>query len=144
MVLQKAGSVASSLLPAALQSALSESEHVKRLVAVAGLPSDSPVPAVVAAALLTVLPATVMLMALGKAVGGLGGGGRASAAPKVILVTGASSGLGKLLVDALRVAFPTAVVYGRDRQPGHETPHPSSSHLVSRFPTDSAAPTPKQ
>jgi hypothetical protein len=32
MVLQKAASVAASILPAALQSALSESAHVRRLV----------------------------------------------------------------------------------------------------------------
>lgn len=34
---------------------------------------------------------------------------------KVILVTGASGNLGKLMVEGLRAAFPAAVVYGTSR-----------------------------
>jgi hypothetical protein len=42
------------------------------VVAAAGLPPDSPVPAVVAATLMAILPATLVLMSLGKAVGRAG------------------------------------------------------------------------
>jgi hypothetical protein len=45
--------------------------------------------------------------------------------PSVVLVTGASSGLGKLVVDAVSEAFPSAVVYGTSRsgwQPPRKLP----------------------
>mmetsp|Transcript_13147 Transcript_13147/g.31879 ORF Transcript_13147/g.31879 Transcript_13147/m.31879 type:complete len:360 (-) Transcript_13147:392-1471(-) len=86
----------SSYLPDALSAALS--------------------PGILAVLLFALLPAAVVLTALGIY------GSRDSRTnardkrtPRVILVTGASGGLGKLLVNALRAAFPAAVVYGTSR-----------------------------
>lgn len=65
--------------------------------------------------------------------------------PRVILVTGASSGLGALLLDALRAAFPDAVVYGTSRG-GWPIPsdpetsvEPSDRPLGVPFPSDDDA-----
>lgn len=126
-MLEKAASLAAAIVPAALHS------HVARAASAAGFPANSPVPVLVAATLLTLLPATLMLSALGRVVGRGTAATSAQGTPKVILVTGASSGLGKLLVDALRVAFPDAVVYGTSRAGWSAPPSPASvDHGVTR------------
>ena len=96
----------------------STSEHVFRLFA--GIPAA---PFTVAA----LLPAAfLMLVTLRRALG-MGGASKPNE-PKVVLVTGASSGLGKLLVDALRAAYPDAVVYGE----AHATPRGRSRRPRAR------------
>ena len=69
---------------------------------------SSGVGSIFAGALMVVIPALVALVAFGPAP-------RSRDTPKVILVTGASSGLGKLMLDELRKAFPASVVYGTSR-----------------------------
>ena len=66
---------------------------------------SSGVGSIFAGALLVVIPALVALAAFGPAL--------IEDTPKVILVTGASSGLGKLVLDELRKT--ASVVYGTSR-----------------------------
>ena len=109
-MLQRAASLASRLLPAGLM----EDARLRSALSAFGLQPcciDGPVGTLLVAAIVVALPAAIALTLIGRVFAPRA----ARAGPRVVLVTGASTGLGALLVDAIRVAFPDAVVYGTSR-----------------------------
>jgi len=109
-MLQRAASLASRLLPAGLM----EDARQRSALSAFGLQPcciDGPVGTLLVAAIVVALPAAIALTLIGRVFAPRS----ARAGPRVVLVTGASTGLGALLVDAIRVAFPDAVVYGTSR-----------------------------
>ena len=107
LMLRRAASLASGLLPAGLL----EDARLRSALSAVGLRHDGPAATLLAAALVVALPAAIALTLIGRVFAPRA----ARAGPRVVLVTGASTGLGALLVDAIRVAFPDAVVYGTSR-----------------------------
>ena len=109
-MLQRAASLASRVLPAGLM----EDARLRSALSAFGLQPcciDGPVGTLLVAAIVVALPAAIALTLIGRVFAPRA----ARAGPRVVLVTGASTGLGALLVDAIRVAFPDAVVYGTSR-----------------------------
>jgi len=116
MVLHAAASLASAVLPASALGFVTDHPRFESVAARLGVRADSPLAALLATALL-VFPAAVAMSA-SRAVGARGRRERQRANDeniKVVLVTGASGGLGALIVDRLREAFPNAAVYGTSR-----------------------------
>ena len=116
MVLHAAASLASAVLPAGALGFVTDHPRFESVAARLGMRADSPLAALLATALL-VFPAAVAMSA-SRAVGARGRRERQRANDeniKVVLVTGASGGLGALIVDRLREAFPNAAVYGTSR-----------------------------
>ena len=116
MVLHAAASLASAVLPTGALGFVTDHPRFESVAARLGMRADSPLAALLATALL-VFPAAVAMSA-SRAVGARGRRERQRANDeniKVVLVTGASGGLGALIVDRLREAFPNAAVYGTSR-----------------------------
>ena len=116
MVLHAAASLASAVLPAGALGFVTDHPRFESAAARLGVRADSPLAVLLATALL-VFPAAVAMSA-SRAVGARGRRERQRANDeniKVVLVTGASGGLGALIVDRLREAFPNAAVYGTSR-----------------------------
>ena len=116
MVLHAAASLASAVLPTGALGFVTDHPRFESAAARLGVRADSPLAALLATALL-VFPAAVAMSA-SRAVGARGRRERQRANDeniKVVLVTGASGGLGALIVDRLREAFPNAAVYGTSR-----------------------------
>lgn len=116
MVLHAAASLASAVLPARALGFVTDHPRFESVAARLGVRADSPLAVLLATALL-VFPAAVAMSA-SRAVGARGRRERQRANDeniKVVLVTGASGGLGALIVDRLREAFPNAAVYGTSR-----------------------------
>ena len=116
MVLHAAASLLSAVMPAGALGFVTDHPRFESAAARLGVRADSPLAALLATALL-VFPAAVAMSA-SRAVGARGRRERQRANDeniKVVLVTGASGGLGALIVDRLREAFPNAAVYGTSR-----------------------------
>ena len=116
MVLHAAASLASAVLPAGALGFVTDHPRFESAAARLGVRADSPLAVLLATALL-VFPAAVAMSA-SRAVGAGDRRERQRANDeniKVVLVTGASGGLGALIVDRLREAFPNAAVYGTSR-----------------------------
>ena len=131
MVLHAAASLASAVLPTGALGFVTDHPRFESVAARLGVRADSPLAALLATALL-VFPAAVAMSA-SRAVGARGRRKRQRANDeniKVVLVTGASGGLGALIVDRLREAFPNAAVYGTSRS-GVE---PTSAFFASETP----------
>jgi len=117
MVLRAAASLASAVLPKGVLGLVTEHPRFEYAAAKLGLPRDSPFAVFLATALVVALPAVAALTA-SRAFGSRTRRERQRAnddAIRVVLVTGASGGLGALIVAALRRAFPDATVYGTSR-----------------------------
>ena len=131
MVLHAAASLASAVLPTGALGFVTDHPRFESAAARLGVRADSPLAVLLATALL-VFPAAVAMSA-SRAVGARGRRERQRANDeniKVVLVTGASGGLGALIVDRLREAFPNAAVYGTSRS-GVE---PTSAFFASETP----------
>ena len=116
MVLHAVASLASAVLPAGALGFVTDHPRFESAAARLGVRADSPLAVLLATALLA-FPAAVAMTA-SRAVGARGRRERQRANDenvKVVLVTGASGGLGALIVRRLRRAFPNAAVYGTSR-----------------------------
>ena len=113
MVLHAAASLLSPVLPASALGFLTDQPWFESAVARLGVRADSPIAVLLATALLA-FPAAVALAA-SRARGGRDRLRASDEEIKVVLVTGASGGLGALIVRRLRKAFPNAAVYGTSR-----------------------------
>jgi|TARA_B110000977_G_scaffold162566_1_gene208114 NAD(P)-dependent dehydrogenase (short-subunit alcohol dehydrogenase family) len=118
MVLKAAASAVSSVLPGNVLGLVTDHPHFHTTVNKLGITKDSPHGVLLAAAIVTALPCFLLVTAM-RVVGAKGRRERAymnDSNVKVVLVTGASGGLGKRIVDAMRQQFPNAVVYGTSRK----------------------------
>lgn len=117
MVLHAAASLASAVLPAGALGFVTDHPRFESAAARLGVRADSPLAVLLATALLA-FPAVVAMTASLSLVGARGRRERQRLNDenvKVVLVTGASGGLGCLIVRRLKAAFPNAAVYGTSR-----------------------------
>jgi NAD(P)-dependent dehydrogenase (short-subunit alcohol dehydrogenase family) len=117
MVLHAAASLASAVLPARALGFVTDHPRFESAAARLGVRADSPLAVLLATALLA-FPAVVAMTASLSLVGARGRRERQRLNDenvKVVLVTGASGGLGALIVRRLKRAFPNAAVYGTSR-----------------------------
>ena len=113
MVLHAAASLLSAVMPAGALGFVTDHPRFESAAARLGVRADSPLAVLLATALLA-FPAAVALAA-SRARGRRERLRANDDEIKVVLVTGASGGLGALIVRRLRKAFPNAAVYGTSR-----------------------------